>query len=80
MTYNGVTNYLFQPIKDDSSVKDVFVLGVPRLASEALVNLYYNQIATCNKMHLFDKEEEENQNDVHIFNNCTYKNFLTNDL
>ena len=80
MTYNGVTNYLFQPIKDDSSVKDVFVLGVPRLASEVLVDLYYNQMATYNEMRLFDKEEEEKQNDVRIFNNYTYQNFSTNDL
>ena len=80
MTYSGITIYLFQPIKDDSSVKYVFVLGVPRLASKALVDLYCNQIATYNKMCLFDKEEEEHQNDVCIFNNCTYKNFLTNDL
>ena len=52
-------NYSSQPIKDDSLVKDDFILGLPILVTEQLSDLFYNQVVTYSEIYEFDKEEEQ---------------------
>ena len=53
-------------------MKDIFVLGVQTLATEELSDLFYNQIATYNEIHKFDKKEEQTQNNVSIFDHYSW--------
>lgn len=48
-------------------MKDVLVLGLPTNAPEELATLFYNQIATYNEMREYDEEDENNRDDVCIF-------------
>ena len=64
-----------QPIRNDTSVKDVFVLTKPTLATGKPSLLFDNQIATFNEVRAYDKNKELEQDDVSLH---AYDNTISN--
>ena len=64
-----------QPIHNDMSVKDVFVLTKVTLATGKLSQLFDNQIATFNEVRAYDENEEL---ELNIISLCMYDNTISN--
>ena len=64
-----------QPIHNDMSVKDVFVLTKPTLATGKLSQFFDNQIATFNEVRAYDKNKELEQDNIGL---CMYDNTISN--